>query len=115
MTNRLMKTKRDHRRLRGMTNENIVALNMTPAAGALAGGTVGTPHAGVTFALTNAVGKSHFAVAVGNLPAGMSLNPATGALTGTPTEAGANSFSIRGTDDFGNSKTQAYTLAVAAE
>lgn len=115
MTSRLMKTKKDHARFAAMAAENTIAQTLTPAAGALTGGTVNTPYAGaVTFALSAPVGKSAFSVAAGALPTGMSLNASTGALTGTPTVAGANSFSIRGTDQFGNTKVNAYTLTVAA-
>jgi hypothetical protein len=112
MTKRLLKTKRDHRRARAVLTENTVTLTMTPSAGALTAGEEGVAHAGVTFALTNAVGNARFALALGELPPGMTLS-AAGVLSGTPTAADDYSFSIRGTDDFGNTKTQAYTLAVA--
>lgn len=115
MTKLLIKTKADHRKLRAVLDENTVTLAMTPAAGAVTGGTRTVAYAGVTFALTNAVGASHFRVSAGALPLGLSLNANTGLLSGTPTQvsAGGNSFSITGNDDFGNVKTQAYTLAVA--
>lgn len=113
MTKRLMKTRKDHRKLRAVLNENTVTQTMTPGAGALTGGVVGTPYTPVTFALSAPVGKSAFSLASGALPAGLSLS-AAGVLSGTPTTAGANSFSIRGTDEFGNTKANAYTLAVTA-
>lgn len=114
MTKRLIKTKKDHKRMRAVLSENTVTQTMTPSAGALTCGTQNVAHAGVTFALSAPVGNVRYSVAAGAIPVGMSLNPATGALTGTPTVVGANSFSIRGTDDFGNTKVNAYTLAVAA-
>lgn len=39
-----------------------------------------------------------YSVVSGNLPAGVSLDPATGALTGTPTTAGPYTFTIRATN-----------------
>lgn len=38
----------------------------------------------------------------GGLPAGLTLNPTTGAITGTPTEAGSFNVSIYGVDKYGN-------------
>lgn len=116
MTKRLIKTKKDHRALRAIIEENTKpsGLALSPAAGALTAGVVGTPHAGVTFASSDAVGSPAFSVASGALPAGMKLNAATGVLNGTPTAAGNASFSIRVSDSVGNTKVQAYTLSVTA-
>ncbi len=47
----------------------------------------------------------------GALPVGMSFNGA-GVLTGTPVAAGAYMFTLRATDTFGSSSTQAVTLNV---
>ena len=48
-----------------------------------------------------------FAVSIGALPAGLTLNPATGAITGAPTSAAAASFTIRSTDNYGCQGTRA--------
>src|SRR4051812_40776307 len=109
----LIKTKADHRKMRAVLTENTVTLTLTPAAGAITGGTHAVAYAGVTFAIAAAVGAAHYSVSAGALPVGMSLNANTGLLSGTPTTAGAYSFSVMATDDFGNTKTQAYTLAIA--
>lgn len=116
MTKRLIKTRKDHAALRAIIEENTktAGLTLTPAAGALTAGVVNTPHAGVTFASSDAVGPPAFSVASGALPVGMVLNSTTGVLSGTPTAVVAASFSIRVSDGVGNSKTQAYTLAVTA-
>ena len=47
----------------------------------------------------------------GNLPAGLTLS-SDGALTGTPTTAGASSFTVTATDAESNTGSQAYTLTV---
>lgn len=113
MTKRLIKTRKDHRQLRASLTENTVTVTMTPAAGALTAGEVDAEYAGVTFALSaNAIGAAAFSVATGELPPGLDLVGSD--LEGTPTEAGNYSFSIRGTDDFGNTVVNAYTLAVTA-
>jgi large repetitive protein len=49
---------------------------------------------------------------IGSLPTGLSLNAGTGAITGTPTAGGAFNFSIKAADAFGDSATQAYSIAV---
>ncbi len=54
-----------------------------------------------------------WAVTAGSLPAGLSLNTSTGAITGTPTTAAAYSFTITATNSTG-SDGQAYTGSVAA-
>jgi hypothetical protein len=53
-------------------------------------------------------------VSSGVLPPGLSLAPATGALTGTPTTPGSYSFSITTTDTAGTvSPPQPYTIVIA--
>ncbi|WP_268828184.1 MULTISPECIES: autotransporter domain-containing protein [Lysobacter] len=53
-----------------------------------------------------------FAISAGALPAGLSLSSA-GALSGTPTAAGSNNFTVQATSSNGFSGTRAYTLAIA--
>ncbi|MFI2713245.1 putative Ig domain-containing protein [Micromonospora sp. NPDC018662] len=48
----------------------------------------------------------------GTLPPGLTLNPATGLLSGRPTTAGAYPFTLRVTDAFGLSDTQQFRLIV---
>lgn len=114
MTKRMLNRKSDLRKLGAALTENTITQTMTPGAGALTAGAANVAYAGVTFALSAPVGTARYSVASGALPAGLSLNAATGALTGTPTVAGNASFSIRGTDGHGNTKVNAYTLNVTA-
>jgi hypothetical protein len=52
-------------------------------------------------------------VSAGTIPAGLTVNSSTGAISGTPTTAGAYSFTVQATNSFG-SDTQAYTGTIAA-
>jgi len=55
-----------------------------------------------------------WAVSSGSLPAGLSLNATTGAITGTPTASGAASFTARVTDSTSATATQALSIVVPA-
>ena len=63
-------------------------------------GTVGTPYS-YTYAATGTPAPA-FAVASGGLPAGLSLNSATGVLSGTPTAAAAATFTVRASNGGGS-------------
>lgn len=70
----------------------------TVDAGSFDAGKVGEEYAQTTaFAGTEVVKYE-----AGGLPAGLSLNATSGAVTGTPTEAGSFNVSIYGIDKFGN-------------
>ncbi|MBB5752874.1 IPT/TIG domain-containing protein [Prosthecomicrobium pneumaticum] len=90
-----------------------VTLSLSPAAGALPGGTVGT---GYSVSVTASDGTSPYSYAVtsGALPGGVNLNASTGALSGTPTAEESASFTITATDNVGNTGAAAYTIAIAA-
>ncbi|SCF27900.1 putative Ig domain-containing protein [Micromonospora mirobrigensis] len=55
-----------------------------------------------------------WSLAAGSLPPGLTLDPATGLLSGRPTVAGAYSFTVRVTDAFGLTDTQDVRLIVQA-
>ena len=75
---------------------------------------------GVAYSQTSAVsgGTSPyaFAISAGSLPAGLTLNISTGTVSGTPTTAGAFSYTVRVTDAASATATQtvAGTMATAA-
>lgn len=70
----------------------------TVDAGSFDAGKVGTEYTQTTaFAGTEVVKYE-----AGGLPAGLSLNATSGAVTGTPTEAGSFNVSIYGVDKYGN-------------
>jgi uncharacterized repeat protein (TIGR03803 family) len=53
-----------------------------------------------------------FSVSAGALPSGLSLNPSTGLLSGTPTATGMFSFTITVTDSLGNSASRGSTVTI---
>lgn len=61
--------------------------------------TTGTPFSGGVTA--DGYPAATYAVTAGELPAGLSLDPATGAITGTPTVAGPYSFTITASNGVG--------------
>ncbi|HEY0232138.1 MAG TPA: ice-binding family protein [Dokdonella sp.] len=66
-----------------------------------------------TLTAAGGTGPYTFAVVAGALPAGLSL-ATNGLLSGTPTNAGSYSFTVRATDSLGCSGDQAYTVVVNA-
>lgn len=61
-------------------------------------------------------GRAPYSYAIGNgaLPAGLSLNAGTGAITGTPTAGGTAAFTVTATDNVKNFGSQAYSVNFAA-
>lgn len=85
-----------------------VTITFSPAAGALPSAS----HTGYSETITasGGLGTVTYSVSAGALPSGITLNPATGALTGTST-AGSYSFSITATFSVGTGEA-AYTLVL---
>ncbi|HCN75989.1 MAG TPA: hypothetical protein DIT13_02195, partial [Verrucomicrobiales bacterium] len=54
-----------------------------------------------------------WSLANGTLPAGLTLNPGTGVISGTPTTTSSGTFIVRATDPNGCSATRSYTLGPA--
>ncbi|MHC1654666.1 putative Ig domain-containing protein [Stenotrophomonas maltophilia] len=67
-----------------------------------------------TFVASGGQPTYSYAIVAGALPAGLSLNTVTGVLSGTPTHAGAYTFTVTATDNGGFTGSQAYTGAVGA-
>ena len=88
-------------------------LTLVPPNGPLISAVAGVAY---TFTLqkVGAGGAVTFALATGSLPAGLSLNASTGVISGTPTTAGASSFTVTATDIAGDTYTGSYSIAVAA-
>jgi len=67
-----------------------------------------------TLACTGGTGAKTWAISSGSLPAGLSLNTSTGAITGTPTAAGTSNFTARATDTVGATATKALSIVINA-
>lgn len=98
----------------GPGNCPVIALSPT----ALPNGAVGSAYS-QTVTASGGGGTYTYAVSLGALPAGLSINSATGAITGPPSAAGAYTFVITATDT-SNSSTNGcagsvgYSLTIAA-
>lgn len=55
-----------------------------------------------------------FAVSSGTLPDGLSLNPTTGVISGTPTAGGTSTFAVTATNSMGQATSPDYTVVIAA-
>lgn len=87
------------------------ALRVVASTGTLGVGTVGVGYTGSVAA--GGAGPFTYALADGALPAGITLNTSTGALGGSPTTEGPNSFKITATStSTGDSVTAPYSIAV---
>lgn len=75
----------------------------------LPNGTTGAAYS-QTLAATGGVQPYSWSISVGNLPAGLTLNASTGAITGTPTATGTSSFTVQITD----SQTPTHATATKA-
>lgn len=100
----------------GLTVDSLVELPpieiTTPS---LPNGTVNTAYACTLVETTNGVAPVSFEIASGSLPPGLTLNPSTGEVCGTPTEPGSFSITVRATDSRGptvSTTTKAYTIDV---
>jgi hypothetical protein len=98
------------------TNSNTSQFSMPLliSIGTLSGGTVGVPY---NSSLQAFGGNAPYtwSISLGTLPAGLTLNTATGAVTGTPTTAGTFTFTAQAVDSSTTPKsaTRVVTMVVA--
>lgn len=85
----------------------------TPPAGMLAEGVVGSSYSGVTVSAEGGAAPYQYAVTAGVLPSGISLDPVTGKISGTPSAKTKESFTITATDANGAKGVAKYTIVVA--
>jgi hypothetical protein len=91
-----------------IVNPAILAITTIPP---LFNGNVGTAYA-QTFSASGGVPPYTWALISGSAPAGLSLDPITGILQGTPQSAGTSSFTLQVTDKAGTSVSQNYSIDV---
>jgi N-acetylneuraminic acid mutarotase len=91
-------------------NLNICQIYVSPDT--LSNGTVGVPYNQTTSGV-NGTPPYSFAVTSGALPLGLSLNSASGLISGTPTTTETASFTITATDSFGCVGSTDYTVVIS--
>ncbi len=89
-----------------------VADPLSVTTSSLPGGTVGQAY---SHAVAAAGGKSPYSwsVSSGSLPPGLTLDPATGAVSGTPTSAGSFGFTVQATDSGAPARTASKSLSIS--
>jgi len=83
-------------------------ITVSPAT--LPAGTAGTAYS-QTFTQTSGIGSITWAL-TGTLPTGLTFDPATATLSGTPTQTGSFSITVTATDANGCVGTRTYTLVI---
>lgn len=77
----------------------------------LAAGMVGAPYS-VTLTATGGIQPRTWSITTGSLPGGLTLNAVAGTITGTPTLAGASTFTVRVTDAATPAATATRSLSI---
>jgi hypothetical protein len=88
---------------------SMTALAVTTVS--LPGATVGTPYS-QTLAASGGTNHYTWSIINGVLPQGLSLNAATGAITGTPTSSGTGNFTVKVTDSASPAGTATQDLSL---
>ena len=65
-------------------------------------------------AATGGSGTYTFSVSAGSLPAGLTLNAATGLISGVPTSAAGSTFTVTATDSTGVTTSRSYSVTINA-
>ena len=82
--------------------------------GSFPAGIFNTAYTGQSVTASGSAGPFTFAVTLGSLPTGLSLNTSTGAISGTPTATGVFNFTITATDTVNLcTGSQAFSISIA--
>jgi len=84
---------------------------ITIATTTLPNGTAGVPYS-ATLTATAGVPPYAWSISTGSLPLGLTLNAASGLISGTPTTLGAYPFTAKVTDSTGGAATKALTINI---
>jgi len=91
-----------------------VCSTITLSPSSLPNGTQGSAYSQTITATGSSATPFIFSVTSGSLPSGITLNPSTGVLSGTPTSTGTFTFTITATDTNGCSGMISYTLTIVS-
>jgi len=103
------------------TGSQTYSISMAPPTitlpgAALAGGTLGQAYSASITPATGGTAPRTYAVTAGALPGGLTVNPSTGEVTGTPSALGTFNFSITATDSSTGTgpytATQSYAITI---
>lgn len=101
----------------GLSDFQALSITINPPApprittSSLPSGRVGRPYSEPVQA-TGGTGARTWLIVEGSLPAGLTLNSATGVISGTPTETGTSSFTVQVQDAAGGSDQQALSIRI---
>ncbi|HXN52595.1 MAG TPA: putative Ig domain-containing protein [Candidatus Acidoferrum sp.] len=89
----------------------VDAASLTISTTSLPNGTIGAAYTGGVQA-TGGTQPYTFTITVGALPAGLAINSATGAITGTPSAAATSNFTVHVTDSSGPAQSADKALSI---
>ncbi|MCD9570212.1 putative Ig domain-containing protein [Pseudomonas protegens] len=92
----------------------VSAPSITLAPGSLSNGSIGTAYH-QTVTATGGTAPYTYAITAGSLPAGLILNTATGAISGTPMASGTLNLTITATDANSATGSQAYSITIGVQ
>ena len=89
----------------------IASSTLTITTASLSNGQQGTAYS-QTLTATGGVTPYSWSITVGTLPAGLSINAATGVISGTPTATGTSSFTVQVTDSASPAQSRTANLSI---
>jgi hypothetical protein len=89
----------------------VLAPSLSVTTASLQGGTVNSSYT-TTLSATGGTPSYTWAITIGSLPAGLTLNTASGVISGTPTTSGTNNFTVQVTDAGSPAQTVTRALSI---